>query len=266
VRAIGEVLMADEQNVSVPLDMAKLDFKVKVPEGCQIVLALRLPSGQLVELDDLLESQEGEQVSSVEEFAERRESIAAEIAESEARMPRAPSALADIQAAAEAQVAAEAAEIDPDREVGLLGGTLPNLKRVNDVRGEPVEVQMATVADWLGDYLRRRDAGHETCVADDPMRRCFGYVDYTDNEYMPMGITRFRQTWDEMTVGLAKQLGFADMEELKKALVDNRGREKLFGAWMDGSDAEPPDVVEVLQTIWSDGNPPEGTVPQPEGV
>jgi len=51
--------MSDQTELTLPLAETLLDFRVKVPEGCDLVVALRTPSGQLVGLVDLVASDAG---------------------------------------------------------------------------------------------------------------------------------------------------------------------------------------------------------------
>lgn len=48
-----------QPDLMMPLTEALLDFRVKVPEGCSLVVALRTPSGQLVDLADLVAEDAG---------------------------------------------------------------------------------------------------------------------------------------------------------------------------------------------------------------
>jgi len=51
--------MSTPPELLLPLEETLLDFRVKVPEGCELVVALRMPSGQLVELSDLVADDAG---------------------------------------------------------------------------------------------------------------------------------------------------------------------------------------------------------------
>lgn len=46
--------MSTQPELLLPLAETLLNFRVKVPEGCELVVALRTPCGQLVELTDLV--------------------------------------------------------------------------------------------------------------------------------------------------------------------------------------------------------------------
>ena len=51
--------MTTQPELLLPLAETLLDFRVKVPEGCELVVALRTPTGQLVELTDLVAEDAG---------------------------------------------------------------------------------------------------------------------------------------------------------------------------------------------------------------
>jgi hypothetical protein len=60
--------------LALPVSLEDLAFRVGIPEGCELVVALRTPSGQLLELCDLSgEGVEGEVVGTVGEVAASRE-------------------------------------------------------------------------------------------------------------------------------------------------------------------------------------------------
>jgi len=244
----------------IEIDLTDLEFKVKVPEGCSIVPALRLPSGQLVELADLVQ-QDPAPVGRVSESVRHREEAEEAAAEGEARVPRAPSQREEIRQGAEEQVAVEAAEIDPE---GIIREWDP------DRTDGPEIVQCDNLHDWFDQFVQRKGAGHETCLCDEPKKLWLGFMDYTKNEHCVVPLRWLKEGWGEvpptLSIAVLQMAGILNemfpperMEEavdvtgeLRELLKAEDGRARVFGAdgFGYGKKEQEPDVKEVLSALW----------------
>jgi hypothetical protein len=127
----------------------------------------------------------------------------------------------------------EALEIDPD---GILS------QRPAEV--ELVEHKCVDFIEWMTECQRRRGAGHEMVVYDDPRRMFMGFIDYTDHKILFLSIHQMKRVSDEV---------YAQFGVSRDDFKSLAGRHKVVGErpLFEDSPTEPNDGgAAALESLW----------------
>lgn len=142
---------------------------------------------------------------------------------------------------------------------------------IEDIRkdlGKPIpvahEVVCESLGQWLEEAAKAREAGQQTFLCEDPVRRQIGFiVDEADTLYL-LPLTRMKEVQMGEDGGLPEEvvarLGHT-VESFKQAIRDPEGREALFTYPPVLPTPESQDIPEMpLEQLWEDAVKAEAPV------
>lgn len=88
----------------------------------------------------------------------------------------------------------------------------------------PAEVLYKDMSKFLANLFCRREQGHDLVWYDDPRNRMLGFLDYQTNEWVRIGLTALRATWDSDF-----HVEGVDINMLRSTFSTVEGRESLTG-------------------------------------
>lgn len=106
---------------------------------------------------------------------------------------------------------ADRTEIDPER-------------LLDPAYHHPKTIFCGTAQQWCDQLAARKQAGHELVAFDNPMSRCIGFLDYTEDSCWELGIVHIKGAKDEEFASLGKP------ETVRELLRTWDGRREIVGS------------------------------------